>query len=110
MRCGVRLPAEAEKLTEHRVLGGHGACGKRHVSRFPEEVTQPVAYEAAIQGAAVYLTQYRCCRSIGACRCSPIRYHVKRPSRRSKRVLPKRGLSSAPARGADRRRTARSPC
>lgn len=33
-------------------------CGKRHVSPFPKDVPQPVAYGAGVQGAAVYLTQY----------------------------------------------------
>ncbi len=74
--CGARLGAEAAKrteerrqvfdlppirfqVTEHRVLEVQWACGKRHVSPFPEELTQPVGYGAGVQGAAVYLTQYQ---------------------------------------------------
>lgn len=74
--CGARLPIEAARpteerrqvfdlppirfqITEHRGLEVQCACGKRHVSPFPEEVTQPVAYGAAIKGVAVYLTQYQ---------------------------------------------------
>lgn len=74
--CGARLCAEAAKLTEerrqvfdlppirfqvteHRVLAVRCGCGKRHVSPFPEDLTQPVGYGAGVQGAAVYLTQYQ---------------------------------------------------
>jgi transposase len=74
--CGAPLPVEAAKLTEerrqvvdlpairfqvteHRVLEVQCACGKRHMSLFPEDVTQPVAYGPGVKGAAVYLTQYQ---------------------------------------------------
>jgi transposase len=55
----VDLPAIRFQVTEHRVLEVQCACGKRHESRFFEDVTQPVAYGPGVEGAAVYLTQYQ---------------------------------------------------
>jgi hypothetical protein len=48
----VDLPAIRFQVTEHRVIEGRCACGKRHVSLFPEDVTQPVAYGPGVEGAA----------------------------------------------------------
>lgn len=55
----IDLPPVRVKVVEHRLQSVRCRCGELHTGRYPEEVTQPVQYGAAIKATLVYLTQYQ---------------------------------------------------
>jgi len=47
------------EVTEYRVVAGTCACGRRHRSDFPEQISAPVQYGPGVCAFAVYMTQYQ---------------------------------------------------
>ena len=55
----IDLPPVRVKVVEHRLQSVRCRCGKLHMGRYPEAVTQAVQYGPAIKAILVYLTQYQ---------------------------------------------------
>jgi transposase len=55
----IDLPPVRVKVVEHRRQSVRCSCGKLHVGRYPDGVTQAIQYGPAIKAALVYLTQYQ---------------------------------------------------
>jgi transposase len=47
------------EVTEYRIVGGTCACGRKHRSDFPREISAPLQYGPAVSAFAVYMTQYQ---------------------------------------------------
>lgn len=47
------------EVTEYRTVAGTCACGRRHRSDFPEQISAPVQYGPGVCALAVYMTQYQ---------------------------------------------------
>jgi len=47
------------EVTEYRTVVGVCACGQRHRSAFPDDVTAPVQYGPGLSALGVYLTHYQ---------------------------------------------------